>query len=134
MITGVNNPDAIIWDSLPLVAHRTVTVDRSSLPLGGFLSLRVRAIGAKGPSPWPETATVRMNCPLGAPRVPPAPEPLRPPPACQPPSERNLLFAGGVIGGAGNGERGGLGGERGGRRLKFEGRMMNRTETEVPDG
>ena len=49
-------------------------------------------------------------------------------------SERNLLFAGGVIGGAGNGERGGLGGERGGRRLKFEGRMMNRTETEVPDG
>ena len=49
-------------------------------------------------------------------------------------SERNLLFAGGVVGGTGNGESGGLGAERGGKRLKFEGRMMNRTETEVPDG
>ena len=49
-------------------------------------------------------------------------------------TERNLLPAGGVIGGTGNGERGGLGGERGGRRLKFEERMMNRTETEVPAG
>ncbi|RFC52199.1 MAG: hypothetical protein DVB22_000832 [Verrucomicrobia bacterium] len=49
-------------------------------------------------------------------------------------SERNLLFAGGVAGGTGNGEREGLGGERGGRRSKFAGRMMNRTETEVPDG
>ena len=48
-------------------------------------------------------------------------------------SERNLLFAGGVIGGTGTGERGGLGGERGGRRLKFEGRMMNRKEIAVPD-
>ena len=48
-------------------------------------------------------------------------------------SERNLVFAGGVIGGTGNGERGGLGGERGGRRLKFEGRMINREQKAVPE-
>ena len=48
--------------------------------------------------------------------------------------ERNLLSAGGVIGGMGNGERGESGAERGGRRLQFKGKMMNRTETEAPGG
>ena len=47
--------------------------------------------------------------------------------------ERNLLFAGGVIGGIGDGERG-SGGREGRRRLKFEGRMINSKERAVPDG
>jgi hypothetical protein len=38
------------------------------------------------------------------------------------------------FGGTGNGERGGLGREMGGRRLKFEGRMMNLDQRAVPDG
>jgi len=49
-------------------------------------------------------------------------------------SEKNLLSAGGVIGGMENGERGGSWAERGGRRLQFKGKMMNRTETEAPGG
>ena len=54
-------------------------------------------------------------------------------------SERNLLFADSVIGGSGSGsgsrsgEREGLGGERGGRSLKFEGSMMNREQRVVPE-
>ena len=50
-------------------------------------------------------------------------------------SERNLLFAGGVIGGIGNGERGRLGGgERGGGRVKFEGGRMKRAGHRVRSG
>jgi hypothetical protein len=49
-------------------------------------------------------------------------------------SERNLLSAGGVIGGTGNGEGGGSGAEGSGRRLQFKGKIMNRTETEAPGG
>ena len=49
-------------------------------------------------------------------------------------SERNLLFAGGVIGGIRNGERGGLGGERGGGRLKSAGRTMKRASREPTKG
>ena len=48
-------------------------------------------------------------------------------------TERNLLFAGGVVGGIRNGERGGLGGERGGGRVKFEGRRMKRAGRMAPD-
>ena len=44
--------------------------------------------------------------------------------------ERNLLFEGGVVGGIRNGERGGLGGERGGGRVKFEEGMMKRASRE----
>ncbi len=47
--------------SLPVTAHRTVSYDFQNLPMGEFLSFHVRAIGAKGPSPWTETATVRIN-------------------------------------------------------------------------
>ena len=39
-------------------------------------------------------------------------------------SDRNLLFQGGVGRGTGIGERGGLGGERGGERMHDEGRRM----------
>ena len=59
--TGVSNPDAIAWDTLPVIAHRTVSFDFASLPVGEFLSFHVRAVGAKGPSRWTETATVRIN-------------------------------------------------------------------------
>ena len=60
-VTGIANPDAIIWESLPVIAHRTVSFDFSGLPIGEFLSFHVRAVGAKGFSPWSETATVRVN-------------------------------------------------------------------------
>ena len=60
-VTGLANPDAIIWESLPVIAHRTVSFDFSGLPIGAFLSFHVRAVGAKGFSPWTETATVRVN-------------------------------------------------------------------------
>jgi hypothetical protein len=38
------------------------------------------------------------------------------------------------MGGAGTGEREGLGRERNARRVKFEGRMSNRKERAIPDG
>ena len=31
------------------------------LPVGSYLSVRVRAIGSRGPSPWTEIATIRVN-------------------------------------------------------------------------
>ena len=60
-VTGLANPDAIIWEALPVIAHRTVSFDFTGLPIGTFLSFHVRAVGAKGFSPWTETATVRVN-------------------------------------------------------------------------
>ncbi len=60
-VTDIANPDAIPWETLPITAHRTVSVDFAGLPIGNFLSFHVRAIGAKGPSPWSETATIRIN-------------------------------------------------------------------------
>ena len=50
-----------IWGTLPVIAHRTVSFDFAGLPIGEFLSFHVRAVGAKGFSPWTETATVRVN-------------------------------------------------------------------------
>lgn len=60
-VTDIANPDAIPWETLPITAHRTVSVDFAGLPIGNFLSLHLRAIGAKGPSPWSETTTLRIN-------------------------------------------------------------------------
>ena len=42
------------------MAHRTVSFDFEGLRIGEFLSFHVRAVGAKGPSPWAETATIRI--------------------------------------------------------------------------
>jgi len=38
-----------------------LSIDFKELPVGQFLSFHVRAVGAKGPSPWTETATIRIN-------------------------------------------------------------------------
>ena len=60
-VPDLANPDAILWETLSIIAHRTVSFDFVGLPIGNFLSFHVRAVGAKGCSPWSETATVRTN-------------------------------------------------------------------------
>lgn len=54
------NPDNIPWDTLPVIPVRPASLLLKDRPVGSYLTVRVRAVGAKGPSPWTETATVRV--------------------------------------------------------------------------
>ena len=60
-MVGGENPDPNLWETLPLVPEGRVTKVFSDLAVGSYLSVRVRAIGSRGPSPWTEITTVRVN-------------------------------------------------------------------------
>ena len=50
--TTGENPDPSIWDTLPTVPSTQAQMVFSGYPVGSWISVRMRAIGAKGPSPW----------------------------------------------------------------------------------
>ena len=56
-----DNPDLIPWDSLPVIPVRQASLLIKDQPVGGWLTARVRAVGAKGPSPWTDATIVRIN-------------------------------------------------------------------------
>lgn len=58
--TAGDNPENIPWESLPVIPVRPVSLLFRNQPAGSYLTVRVRAVGSKGPSPWTETATVRV--------------------------------------------------------------------------
>lgn len=58
---GVANPDNINWELLPVVACRNVSVNLTGQPEGEFISMHVRAVGAKGNSPWTTAVTLKIN-------------------------------------------------------------------------
>ena len=60
-MVGGENPDPNLWETLPLVSEGRVTKVFSDLAVGSYLSVRVRAIGSRGPSPWTEAVTLRVN-------------------------------------------------------------------------
>lgn len=55
-----NNPDLIPWDNLPVIPVSTASLLFKDQPVGAWLTSRVRAVGARGPSPWTESTTVRI--------------------------------------------------------------------------
>jgi len=59
--TTGENPDPSIWDTLPTVPSTQAQMVFSDYPVGSWISVRMRAIGAKGPSPWSEAAVIRSN-------------------------------------------------------------------------
>ena len=60
-IVGGENPDPTLREALPILPEGRVTKVFSGLPVGSYLSVRVRAVGSKGPSPWTEAVTLRVN-------------------------------------------------------------------------
>ena len=56
-----DNPDLIPWDVLPIIPVGPASLLFKDQPVGAWLTVRVRAVGAKGPSPWTEATTVRIN-------------------------------------------------------------------------
>ena len=58
--TAGDSPENIPWDTIPVTPVRPASLIISGQPVGSYLTVRVRAVGAKGPSPWTETATVRV--------------------------------------------------------------------------
>ncbi len=58
--TSNDSPGTIPWDSLPVLPVRPASLLLKGRPVGSYLTVRVRAVGAKGPSPWTEAATVRV--------------------------------------------------------------------------
>ena len=64
--TSINSPsapppDPEVFENLPIQANGSCTVFFKGHPVGYLLTLRVRGNGAKGPSPWTETAVIRVN-------------------------------------------------------------------------
>ncbi|MES2469510.1 MAG: fibronectin type III domain-containing protein [Verrucomicrobiota bacterium] len=60
-ITGGPDPADNLWETLPVVPEGRVNKVFHGLPVGSYLSVRVRAVGSRGPSPWTEIATIRVN-------------------------------------------------------------------------
>ena len=60
-ITGGPDPADNVRETLPIVPEGRVNKVFHGLPVGSYLSVRVRAIGSRGPSPWTEIATLRVN-------------------------------------------------------------------------
>ena len=58
--TAGDSLENILWDPLPVIPVRPVTLIFRDQPVGSYLTVRVPAVGSKGPSPWTETATVRV--------------------------------------------------------------------------
>jgi hypothetical protein len=52
--TSNDSPGIIPWDTLPVLPVRPASLLLKGLPVGSYLTVRVRAIGAKGPSPGPK--------------------------------------------------------------------------------
>ena len=59
--TGGGNIDPNIWETLPILPEGRVTKVFTGLTVGSTLSVRVRAVGSKGPSPWTEAVTLRVD-------------------------------------------------------------------------
>lgn len=59
--TTGENPDPSIWNTLPAVSSTQAQMVFSDYPVGSWISTRIRAVGAKGPSPWSEAAVIRIN-------------------------------------------------------------------------
>ena len=57
---SVETPGTIPWDTLPIIPVRPASLLLKGRPVGSYLTVRVRAVGAKGPSPWLEGPTVRV--------------------------------------------------------------------------
>ena len=55
-----DSPENIPWDSLPVIPGPPYLYIFPDKPVGSYLTVRVRAVGSKGPSPWTENATVRV--------------------------------------------------------------------------
>ncbi len=55
-----DSQDNIPWDTLPVIPVRPASLVLKDRPVGSYLTVRVRSVGAKGPSPWTENATVRI--------------------------------------------------------------------------
>ena len=57
--TTGENPDNIPWDTRPVTPTRPCSLLLKDRPVGSWLTVRVRAVGSKGPSPWTGAASVR---------------------------------------------------------------------------
>ena len=56
-----SSPEPVLFDTLPILANGPTSCFFSGHPVGYYLTLRVRGNGSKGPSPWTETTTIRIN-------------------------------------------------------------------------
>ena len=57
----LSSPEPVLFDTLPILANGPTSCFFSGHPVGYYLTLRVRGNGSKGPSPWTETTTIRIN-------------------------------------------------------------------------
>lgn len=60
-MVSIAEPDPAIWDTIPTFPSSPARNLFKGLPVAQYLCVRVRAVGAKGPSAWSEAATIRIN-------------------------------------------------------------------------
>ena len=56
-MTGTEHPDSTVWETLPIISEGRATRTFEGFTVGSYLTVRVRTMGAKGPSPWTEAVS-----------------------------------------------------------------------------
>ncbi len=60
-IAAAGAVDPADLDAVPPIPNGPAKYTFNGQPVGSYLTVRVRGNGSKGPSPWTETTTIRIN-------------------------------------------------------------------------